>query len=124
MTTFNQLSCQLHAELRPLMQEADIPPRIQQALLARLTLFLLLASSQPPLALSVRVPQLLEGAELTLYYTGAQQITLLTRHIRTFGAATDNAFDTMITLQRRGQQLIQKACHSWEIGKVVHTYFN
>ena len=124
MTTFNQFTCQLHAELRPLMHDADIPPRIQQALLARLTIFLLLTSSQPPLALSVRVPQPLEGAELTLYYNGAQQITLLTRHIRTFSSATDNVFDTMITLQRRGQELIQKACHNWEIGKVVHTYWN
>lgn len=106
------------------MRDADIPPRIQQALLARLTLFLLFTSPQPPLALSVRVPQPLEGAELTLHYAGAQQITLLTRHIRTFSSTTDNLFDTMITLQRQGQELIQKACHNWEIGRVVHTYWN
>lgn len=66
MTTFSHFTYQLHTELRPLMHDADIPPGIQQALLARLTLFLLFTSSQPPLALSVRVPQPLEGAESTL----------------------------------------------------------
>ena len=60
MTTFNHLVQQLHQELRPLMQAAEISPCIQQALLARLTLFLLFASRQVPQTFSVRVPPPLE----------------------------------------------------------------
>jgi hypothetical protein len=124
MTTFNHLAQQLQDDLRPLMRDADICPTIQQALLARLTLFLLFTSHEPPLTLSVRVPQPLEGAELTLYFGNARQITLLTRHIRALSSNNDRLYDTMVTLQQRGQQLVQKACFSWEIGRVVHTYCN
>jgi hypothetical protein len=124
MAAFNHLAQQLQTELRPLMRDADISPCIQQALLARLTLFLLFTSQQPPLTLSVRVPQPLEGAELTLYFADARQITLLTRHIRVLSSPNDRLYDTMITLQQCGKQLVQKACFSWEIGRVVHTYCN
>ncbi|WP_133272970.1 hypothetical protein [Hymenobacter radiodurans] len=106
------------------MHSAEIPPHIQQQLLARLTLFLLFTSRQPPATLSVRVPQPLEGAELTLYYSNGQQITLLTRHIRAIVPATEKLYDTMMTLQQRGQQLMQKACYSWEIGRVFNAYCN
>lgn len=121
MTTLTHLTHQLRTDLRPSMHAANISPYIQQALLARLTLFLLFTSRQPPLALRVRVPHPLEGVELTLYYANTQQITLLTRHIRTCPSATGKVFDTMVTLQRQGQALIQKACYNWEIGRVVHT---
>ncbi|MBC6608047.1 hypothetical protein H8B13_14565 [Hymenobacter sp. BT188] len=124
MTTFSALSKQLHCELQPLMHAAEISPQIQQQLLARLTLFLLFTSRQPPATLSVRVPQPLEGAELTLYYSNGQQITLLTRHTRSLAPATEKLYDTMVTLQQRGRQLIQKACYSWEMGKVFDTYCN
>lgn len=124
MTTFSILAQQLHHDLRPLMRAADISPQIQQALLARLTLFLLFTAQQVPLTLSVRVPHPLEGAELTLYFANGEQLTLLTRHTRVLTSTTDRLYDTMITLQQRGQQLMQKACYSWEIGRVVHSYWN
>lgn len=106
------------------MHAAEISPCIQQQLLARLTLFLLFTSRQPPATLSVRVPLPLEGAELTLHYSNGQQITVLTRHIQTLAPATEKLYDTMLTLQQRGQQLMQKACYSWEMGRVFHTYCN
>ena len=124
MTTFNHLVQQLHQELRPLMQAAEISPCIQQALLARLTLFLLFASRQVPQTFSVRVPQPLEGAELTLYFSDARQVTLLTRHIRPILPPTDQLYDTMITLHQRGQQLVQKACYSWEMGRIMHKHWS
>jgi hypothetical protein len=124
MTTFSHLAQQLQVELRPLMHDANISPCIQQALLARLTLFLLSTCSKPPLTLSVRVPKPLEGAELTLYFADARQITLLTRHTIVLPSANERLYDTMLTLQQRGHKLVQKACFNWEIGRVVHTYCN
>lgn len=102
------------------MRAADISPGIQQALLARLTLFLLFTIRHSPLAWSVRVPQPLEGAELTLHFADARQITLLTRHTRPGLSPTGCQYDTMVTLHHRGQQLVQKACYNWEMGRVVH----